>query len=75
MNIANSEGDLPSQLLLIELHLHNLEGEPLVEQAVDLGAPGQFVGVEPEPSIVRSKSVCSCWIILEIFVSRLTMYI
>lgn len=46
VDIADSEGDLPPQFLLVELHLDNLEGEPLVEQPVDLGAAGQLVGVD-----------------------------
>lgn len=46
MDIPNSKGDLPTQLLLVEFHLHNLEGESLVEQSIDLGTSRQLVGVD-----------------------------
>ena len=38
MDVSDGERDLPPQLLLVELHPHDLVREPLVEQPVDLGA-------------------------------------
>lgn len=38
MDVPDGKGDLSPQFLLIELHAHDLIGEALMEQAVDLGS-------------------------------------
>lgn len=42
VDVPNGESDLPSQLLLVELHLHDFKRKSFVEQAVDLGTARQF---------------------------------
>ncbi len=44
--VPDGECDFPPELLLVELHAHNLVGEPLVEEPVDLGAARQLQGVD-----------------------------
>lgn len=46
MDIPNSKGNLPPQLLFVEFHLNNLEGKSLMEQPIDLGTSRQLVGVD-----------------------------
>lgn len=46
VDVADGEGNLAAQLLLIKFHLDNLEGEALVEEAVDLGTTRQFHRVD-----------------------------
>ena len=46
MNVPDSEGDLPAELLLVKLHSHNLIGEPLVKESVDLGSSGQLQNID-----------------------------
>ena len=46
VNVADGEGDLAPQLLLVKLHLDDLEREALVEEPVDLGPARQFHRVD-----------------------------
>ena len=46
MNVSDGERDLAAQLLLVELHAHDLVGEPLVEEPVDLGSAGELQRVD-----------------------------
>lgn len=46
VDVSDGEGDLATQLLLVELHAHDLVGEPLVEEPVDLGSAGELQGVD-----------------------------
>ena len=57
MNVSDGERDLAAQLLLVELHAHDLVGEALVEESVDLRSPGELSdrdvlpGRAPDPPV------------------------
>lgn len=44
--VPDGKGDLSPQFLLVELHFHDLEGETLVEESVDLRAAAELVSVD-----------------------------
>ena len=57
VNIPDSEGDLFSQLLLVELHPDYFVGESLMEEPVDLGSSTELHGVDSSTATALYSSL------------------